>query len=107
MFRVESFAWGRRPFVEVVIGSKTSGPPAKGGSPWISGAERPAAKNSTEAGDTSLQFFVNLVELIEPVQLKHGRGEPAQNADEQKREPQLQAPANRIWKKRAAHASMQ
>jgi hypothetical protein len=91
----------------MIIRSKMSGPASKRGAAGIAWPEWTSAKSTVESGDTSLQFVVDLIELIEFVQLKHSHAKPAQHADQQKREPQLQAPAYRVWEKCTTHESMQ
>src|SRR5881394_2447340 len=55
---------------------------------------RTAAHRAIERRHTSLQLLVDLLELVDPLQLMDRDAESGQNAHEEKREPQLQTPAD-------------
>src|SRR5580765_1129672 len=53
---------------------------------------RTAAHSAIESGHAALQLFINLLELVDPLQLIDRDTEAAQHAHQKKREPNLQAP---------------
>src|SRR5207247_6186019 len=55
---------------------------------------RTAAHSAIECGHPALQLFVDLFELVDALQLIDRGTESGQNADQEKREPHLQAPAD-------------
>ena len=51
-------------------------------------------QDPAQGGDATFQFIIDLVELIGSMKLVSGDPEAAQNAHEQKGEPQLQSPTD-------------
>src|SRR5213592_530582 len=57
---------------------------------------RTAAHSAIECRHPALQLFVDLLELVDALQLIDCDTESAENANQQKGEPHLQAPANGV-----------
>src|SRR5213594_1692117 len=57
---------------------------------------RTAAHRAIECRHAALQLFVDQVELVDALQLINRDTESAENANQQKGEPHLQAPANGV-----------
>jgi hypothetical protein len=60
------------------------------------GPRRSTAHRAAQCGNAPLQFLVDLAELIGALKLIDRHAESAQHAQEQKREPDLQAPTDGV-----------
>jgi hypothetical protein len=62
------------------------------GHPWH--GRRPAAHCRAESGDPAIEFIIDLLKLMDPLDLINGHTKSAQHTNEKEPKPQLQPPAN-------------
>src|SRR5262249_10843950 len=79
-----------------VIEAGLAGPAFEGGSSGPETRRWTAAHSAIERCHASRQPFVNLFELVDPLELIDGESESGQHANQEKREPHLQTPADGI-----------